>query len=129
MMNKNIYNNGYPYIQPNPDTKEAELWPSWSLVQKISWNWNTKISIIRSYYINIYRIEDFWKGTIDFWNSFWNQLGVSVQITSSFYDILCSAKINKTTHNYFPPYSEWSTKDKNDFWAICGDNMAKLGYI
>ena len=129
MINKGVYQNGYKYLEPCGSL--ATKWPEFTLVQKLAWHWKEKVGILVKEDIPIFKIEELWSYVDGFyaWCDFWKVVGVpQIATCTYYYNALLAKKVNRSKRNVFPSYPDWSQKDKDDFWAICGPLMHNLGY-
>ncbi len=129
-LNRNRYL-GHEHITPAlfPDSSvDKDTWLSWNPLQKNAWYWQA---------INAYTIQQQPDVILSFEKMFnppftdlYALLALMPEVSydKQAIETKLNEKINKTKKPFFPPFEEWPAEWQSQFWAIAGEEMARLGY-
>lgn len=103
-------------------------WHHWNPLQKLSWYWKTvNRRAINDKPDKIVYFEKLFKKENGLIFEIFDQLG-RIDYNPSDGLAFLEKKANKSRSNFFPPYDEWPSFWKQQFWDIAGEEMQALGY-
>jgi len=113
-------------IKPKANDKYVDQWPLMSRFERMCWYWwseNKYLSVNVGHFV---RFEDLIHDYAYFSEYILDVLGLSIpEITWS--GMITRPK-NKTMNHTFPHWTDWDSRSKDAFYAICGDLMIQFGY-
>ena len=107
-----------------------EEWSRMSRFEKVCWSWRDTNEFLMdhipaSHWLQLERItSDFDYFTKQFAN------GVGIEISYEVWRARVMRRSRNASSSYgFPAWEDWTREQKDSFVRICGDTMAKLGYV
>lgn len=117
-------------LEPLPGDPFCEEWPRMTRFERVCWSWRDTNEFLMNC-IPVNRRLQFERITSNyeyFAERFLGSIGLELS-RDSWSRIVGQPSKNATANHGFPHWCHWGDAEQKAFWRICGDTMARLGYV
>lgn len=114
-------------LVPHSNDTLAERWPIMNRFERVCWNWRHANQFLIERKLPLIRLKE----VVDSYDKFPHQVLYPLDIIIPYetWKSEVSQPKNISKFKMFPPWKDWTKKQKHQFDNICGPVMAEIGYL
>lgn len=114
-------------LAPLSSDTMVERWPTMNRFERVCWYWRHANQFLIERKLPLIRLEE----VVDSYDKFSHQVlyPLDIIIPYEIWKSEVSQPKNISKFKIFPPWKDWTNKQKHQFGNICGPGMAEIGYL